>query len=346
MNTTQDVGTTAVPPEPDRPHILVVDDDPEVRNVLERLLERRDMRVTLSGDGEAALEAVAGSDPDLVLLDVAMPGISGLDVLRRLKADPATRLLPVILITGLDAREDRIRGIEAGADDFIPKPFDQAELLARVRSLVRMKQYTDELDRAESVLLALARAVEERDPYTGGHCDRMAAMSRELGERLDLSSRQIRDLERAASLHDIGKITVPDAVLQKTGPLTPDERQAMDAHPEVGERICGDLRSLQDVLPIIRHHHERLDGSGYPDGLQGDEIPYTARVLQIVDVYDALTTDRPYRRALPPAEALRIMSHEVERGWWDPEIFDEFAAMIREATEEAEGLVEGSQPLS
>lgn len=310
--------------------MLVVDDDPAVRGVLERLLESEGMRVATSGDGSSALSAVAELSPDLVLLDVAMPKLDGFEVLRRLKSDPATRLLPVILLTGLDARKDRIRGIEAGADDFIPKPFDRAELLARVRSLLRMKEYTDELERAESVLMALALAVEERDPYTRGHCDRLASLSRELGSRMGLPNRALRDLERAAYLHDIGKITVPDAVLQKPGSLTPDEREIMEAHPESGERICQNLKSLKNVLPIIRHHHERYDGTGYPDGLEGEDIPFTARILQVVDVYDALTTERPYKDALATDEALKIMREEVERGWWDAEVFDEFVTMVRD----------------
>lgn len=294
------------------------------------MLEKQGLQVATAEDGVRALDMVESAEPDLVLLDVVMPKLSGFDVCRRLKDNPATRLLPVILVTGLDARADRLTGIQAGADDFLSKPFDNAELIARVRSLLRIKRYTDELERAESILMALALAIEERDPYTRGHCDRLAAVSVDLGQRLGLAPSQITALERGGYLHDIGKITLPDTILQKAGRLTPEERESMRQHPEAGERICRGLRSLQPVLPIIRHHHERLDGSGYPDGLVGEEIPLTARILQVVDVYDALTTERPYKQALAREEALRIMEDEVARGWWDPEVFAEFRAMVRE----------------
>jgi putative two-component system response regulator len=292
------------------------------------MLEQEGLRVVTAEDGPLALDMVESEEPDLVLLDVVMPTLSGLEVCRRLKASPGTRLLPIILVTGLDARPDRLAGIEAGADDFLSKPFDRAELIARVRSLLRIKRYTDELERAESVLMALALTIEERDPYTRGHCDRLAVLSSALGRRLELAPPQLIALERGGYLHDIGKITVPDAILQKAGRLTPEERESMRKHPEAGERICRGLRSLLPVLPIIRHHHERLDGSGYPDGLAGDDIPLSARILQIVDVYDALTTRRPYKSAMSQAVAVATMEEEVRKGWWDPAIFAEFRDML------------------
>lgn len=315
-----------MPEEPQT--VLVVEDDSSVRTMLKQMVEREGIRVLTAEDGAIALDVVASHEPDLVLLDVVMPEMTGLEVCRRLKDDPDTRLLPVILVTGLDASADRVAGIEAGADDFLSKPFDSAELIARVRSLLRMKRYTDELERAESVLVTLGRTIEERDPYTHGHCDRLATMSAELGRRLGLPSASIVALERGGYLHDIGKITVPDAILQKESALTPEEWAIMRGHTEAGERICRGLRSLQTVLPIIRHHHERMDGSGYPDGLVGEAIPLTARILQIVDIYDALTTERPYKQPLSPEEALEVIRTEVDRGWWDPAVFEEFQAMI------------------
>jgi putative two-component system response regulator len=220
-------------------------------------------------------------------------------------------------------------GINAGADDFLSKPIDLNELLARTRSLLRLKQYTDELENAEAVLFSLAHSIEARDPYTHGHCERLAEMSARMGERLGVTEEQIKALRRAGVVHDIGKVAVADSILLKPGPLTADEAKIMQKHPVVGERICAPLKTFRLVLPIIRHHHEKHDGTGYPDGLQGEEIPLTARILQLSDVYDALTTDRPYKVAFTPEGALDLMEEEAERGWWDRELFEAFREMIR-----------------
>jgi putative two-component system response regulator len=209
---------------------------------------------------------------------------------------------------------------------------DRIELLARARSLLKLKQRTDELERAESVLFSLARSIEGKDPYTHGHCERLCEYSARLGEQLKLPEDQIIALRRAGIVHDVGKIAVPDAILLKPGSLTAEEWKLVREHPVVGERICAPLKSFRFVLPIIRHHHEKLDGSGYPDGLRGDAIPAAARVLQIVDVYDALTTVRPYKRAFSITDALQTMKQEVAKGWWDPHIFDQFERLIRGGT--------------
>jgi len=259
-----------------------------------------------------------------------MPGISGFDVCRQIKAAPETRLTPIILITGLSATADRINGINAGADDLLSKPIDFNELLARTRSLLRLKQFTDELENAENVLFSLAQSIEARDPYTLGHCERLANMSARLAEKLGLPEEEIKALRRAGIVHDIGKVVVPDAILLKPGPLSPEEIEVMRKHPVVGERICAPLKAFRLVLPIIRHHHEKHDGSGYPDGLRNGEIPLTAAILQLADVYDALTTDRPYRKASPSDVGLQIMEDEAALGWWDRSLFDAFRDMIRD----------------
>jgi len=309
--------------------ILIVDDESSARAALETLLRREGYDVRDAADGRSALAACSEFKPDLILLDILMPGIDGFEVCRRIKETPETRLTPVVLITGLSDTEDRIRGITAGADDFLSKPIDINELLARTRSLLRLKQYTDELENAEVVLFSLALSIEARDPYTRGHCERLAEMSVMLGKKLALPEEQITALRRAGIVHDIGKVVVPDAILLKPGPLTPGEIAVMRKHPVVGERICAPLKSLRFVLPIIRHHHEKRDGSGYPDGLSGEEIPLAARILQLADVYDALTTDRPYRTAVPSEVALAMMDEESRLGWWDHEFFAEFREMIR-----------------
>ncbi len=309
--------------------ILIVDDETGARAALEFLLRREGFEVRDAADGPAAIQECATFRPDLILLDIMMPGMDGFEVCRRIKATPETRLTPVVLITGLTGTEDRIMGINAGADDFLSKPIDMNELLARTRSLLRLKQYTDELENAEAVLFSLAHSIEARDPYTHGHCERLAEMSARMGERLGVPEEQIKALRRAGVVHDIGKVAVADSILLKPGPLTADEAKIMQKHPVVGERICAPLKTFRLVLPIIRHHHEKHDGTGYPDGLQGEEIPLTARILQLSDVYDALTTDRPYKVAFTPEVALDLMEEEAERGWWDRELFEAFREMIR-----------------
>jgi len=309
--------------------ILIVDDESAARTALEMLLRREGFEVRDASSGETALVECASFRPDLILLDIMMPGLSGFEVCRRIKATPETRLTPVVLITGLSEPIDRIAGINAGADDFLSKPIDMNELLARARSLLRIKQYTDELESAEVVLESLALSIEARDPYTRGHCDRLAEMSVGLGRRLGMSPEELKALRQGGSVHDIGKVVIPDAILLKPGPLTSAEMAVIRKHPEAGERICAPLKTFRLVLPIIRHHHEKFDGSGYPDGLRGEDIPLTARILQLADVYDALTTERVYRKAAPPEEGLKIMDREASQGWWDRSLFNEFRAMIR-----------------
>ena len=313
--------------------ILVVDDEAHSREGLKGLLSAHGYDVRAAHDGHSALESFPHFQPDLVLLDVMMPELNGFEVCRQLKNNPDTRLTPVVLITGLSETQDRVLGLEAGADAFLSKPINLSELLARVRSLLSLKVFTDELERAESVLFALACSIEAKDPYTEGHCRRLSDYAAELGERVGLPEQQIVALRRAGIIHDIGKVAVPDYLLLKKGSLTQEEWKIMREHPVVGERICTPLKSFRLVLPIIRHHHERLDGSGYPDGLKGEQIPLMARVLQIVDVYDALTTQRPYKRAMSASESLETMANEVSRGWWDPHIFAEFQQMLVTTTD-------------
>src|ERR1035437_2508885 len=312
--------------------ILVADDQAANRELLDELLTTQGFRVVTVPDGAAAVEELTRTQVDLVLLDVMMPHLNGFEVCQKIKSNPETYLIPIVLVTALSDKKDRIEGIEAGADDFLPRPVDRVELLARVGSLLKLKYRTDELERAESVLFTLAQSIEGKDPYTHGHCERLAEYSAQLGEHLKLSEEQMIALRRAGVVHDVGKIAVPDEILLKPGRLTAEEWTLIKEHPVVGERICAPLKSFRLVLPIIRHHHEKLDGSGYPDGLRGDAIPVTARVLQIVDVYDALTTDRPYKKAFSITDALQTMTQEVAKGWWDPHIFDQFARLARSGT--------------
>jgi putative two-component system response regulator len=311
--------------------ILVADDNESIREPLVEMLRSQCYRVIAVDDGERAFLEACSQPVDLVLLDVMMPGPTGFSVCRAIKARPETRFLPVVLITGLACAEDRIRGIEAGADDFLNKPVKKEELLARVRSLVRLKRYTDELESAETVLCTLARSIEAKDPYTEGHCDRLSRYAVSLAEQIGLSGEGRNDLRRGGIVHDIGKVAVPEFVLLKPGPLDTAERKIMQEHTIVGERICAPLRSFRNVLSIIRSHHEKQDGSGYPDHLKGEEISLTARILQTVDIYDSLTTDRPYRKALSREKALEIMWEETRRGWWDADLVSALEGLLAES---------------
>jgi putative two-component system response regulator len=310
--------------------ILVVDDQAPNREFLQSILVEHKFKVLTASDGAKALCILGEARVDLVLLDVLMPGGNGFEVCREIKSNPLTYLIPVVFVTALSDKQSRIRGIHAGADDLLISPVDPIELLARVRSLVRLKHRTDELDRAESVLLTLATIVEARDPNTCGHCERISNLSRRLGEVIGLQDDQVRALRLAGVVHDIGKVKVPDSILLKAGPLSCEEWVVMREHPVVGERICAPLKSFGLVLPIIRHHHEKQDGSGYPDGLGGDEIPITARILQVVDVYDALTSARPYKPAMSAAAAIRIMKEEVAKGWWNSNVLHAFEHLLEE----------------
>jgi putative two-component system response regulator len=308
--------------------ILVVDDEPANVEVFSRLMTRLGYEVEAAITGELALEAVARDRPDLVLLDVNMPGINGFEVCRRLKGDRATRLIPILMVTTLTASDDRVRGIEAGADDFLAKPPVLAELEARVRSLIRLKHYTDELDSAEAVILSLGLTIEARDPNTNGHCQRLATYAMALGTRLGLDADRLVALNRGAFLHDVGKVGIPDAVLLKPGRLTAAEYTLMQQHTVIGDNLCSELRLLEEVRPIVRHHHERPDGSGYPDQLKGEQIPLLARILSVVDVYDALTTERPYKLAFSREHAVRELRSEAAKNWKVPALVEEFVDLI------------------
>ncbi|MBD1913598.1 MULTISPECIES: HD domain-containing phosphohydrolase [unclassified Leptolyngbya] len=316
----------------DNPKVLVVDDHPSSRMTAVALLSVEGYDVLEAENGLAALESVIEINPDLILLDVMMPGMDGYEVCRRLKQDEQTRLIPVVFVTALNDRRARLRGIEAGGDDFLSKPFDQLELSARVKSLVRQKRLNEDLDHAGQVLFSIARTIESRDPNTGDHCERLVNLGQSFGEFLNLSRAEIRDLVWGSYLHDIGKVGIPDHVLLKTEKLTPEEWEIMRQHVLIGERICEPLRTMRGVVPIIRHHHERWDGSGYPDGLSGNSIPFLAQVFQMIDIYDALTSERPYKAALEPAASLQVMREETQRGWRNPELMEKFAAFILQGT--------------
>jgi putative two-component system response regulator len=309
--------------------ILIVDDNPTIVDLLERILIHDGYTTMIARNGREALEIVAHDPPDLILLDIMMPLLDGFTVCQRLKEDESTALIPVTMITGLDDREHRRRAIEVGSNDFLTKPFDANLLRARIRSQLRVKRLTDQLERTEQVVFMLALAVEAKDTYTKGHLRRLASYSEQLAMAAQLPLHQRIAIRFGGLLHDIGKISIDDAIMRKRGDLTAEEYEQIKQHPDYGARIIQSMRFANEVGPIIRHHHERWDGLGYPLGLSGEAIPIGARIVAIVDAYDAMTTDRPYRCALNQNDVLQRL--RAGRGTqWDPQLLDRFIALVEE----------------
>ncbi len=310
------------------PTILIVGSDPLNRNCTdwETILQNQGYEVFTTQGGEAALAVCPQLQPDLVLLNVALPDIHGFHACRRLKADPRNRWTPVVLLKVPGDSSDVSRGFEAGADDFWEHSLSPREALSRVRPLLRLKSYFGE--QAESVIFSLANSIEAREENGKGHASRVSNYAVRFGKSLGLGHEDLEALRVGGLVHDIGKIGIPDDILHKTGPLDAGELRIIEQHPVLGEQICAPLKSLRQVLPIIRHHHERMNGSGYPDGLCGTHIPLTVRILQIVDICDALISDRSYRKGLSLASALRILFEEANRGWLDRDLVGRFASLV------------------
>jgi putative two-component system response regulator len=321
--------------EPTR--VLIADDSDDHIRFVKRVLAADGYCCTSVSNGVDAFDACAAGQIDVALLDVQMPGSDGLATCRRLKSAPHTQLIPVLIMTGDSDARAHLDALEAGADDFLPKPLSLPELRARLRSASRLKCYVDELDNAAASIVMLGATIEARDRHTNGHCQRLAELAAALGRRIGLDSPDIRALEQGGFIHDLGKVAIPDVVLFKPGPLTAAEYALVKTHPSVGERICAPLRTLERARPIIRSHHETLDGKGYPDGLRGDSVPLVAQITGIADVFDALTSDRPYRRAVGVAAAMDQLWGEASRGKYDPTLVAEFAQVIGPAAATAAG---------
>ena len=315
------------------PIVLVVDDVPANRELLEGYLDELGYDVRQARDGVEALDAIAADEPDLILLDIDMPRLDGISVCERLKAHPTRRLIPIVILTASNDRSTRLRGLAAGADDFLSKPFDAKELLIRARVLLRQRELNRRLDATEGVLFALARAVEARDRHTIHHAERVGRYSQAIGGALALQGDDSATLYEGGVLHDLGKIAIPDAILLKPGPLSGAEFAAMRQHSVEGERICLSLRSVAHYLPIIRHHHERVDGAGYPDHLTGAAIPMGARIVAVADAWDAMVSDRPYRAGLDREEAMRRL-RQGAGAQWDAEMIQIFLALLEDGLAE------------
>ena len=313
--------------------ILVVDDEAQNRRFLRRILEPLGYQIMEAADGEEALAAVGRETPDIILLDIQMPRMDGYSVCKALKSDPRTRLVPVVVVTSLDQIPDKVRAVELGADDYLAKPVNITELTTRVRSLVMLKHFTDELEHSSRVFEGIALVVERRDAYTHHHGRRIGEYAIHIGKALKVSEADQGTLRLAGIFHDLGKIAVPDGILHKPGRLTTEEFGTMKSHPTVGADLVRPMKTMDKVLPLIRHHHEKLDGSGYPDGWRGNEIPLLVRILSVVDVFDALNTKRPYKEAIPRARSLEIMREEAAKGWWDRDVLETFARILDEHPE-------------
>lgn len=309
--------------------ILVVDDNKVNVELIRAQLKSYPYEVIPAYDGEEALAKVQSRNPDLVLLDLMMPKISGYEVCKAIKQNPKTQFIPVIIITALHELDDKLKAIELGADDFLVKPFNKLELTTRIKSLLHVKALHDDLDHIESILFTLATALEAKDLYTRGHSERVTKYAVGLATALGLSPREIEQVRRGSLLHDIGKIGIREEILLKPGKLTPEEMDHIKSHTVRGYEICSPLSSLQEVLPCIRSHHERLDGSGYPDGLKGDEIPLMGMITAVADAYDAMTNDRPYRKGFTNEKAIKIFEDEIASGQWKPEIVQAFLDLLR-----------------
>jgi putative two-component system response regulator len=309
------------------PRVLAIDDDPGSLKVIEAIGAIAGYDLTTSNQPKRCIELMLELEPDVVLLDVMMPEITGFELCREIKAHPDLQFIPVVLITALDSKRDLLEGLEVGCDDFMSKPFDRTILTTRIRSLARVRALTRNLDNAEKVLESLARSVESKDETTGDHCDRLTRSGMLFADHLGFNAAEKKAMGRAGVLHDIGKIGIPDAILLKPGKLNAEEWEVMKTHTTIGAELLAPLRTMRRVAPIVKHHHERWDGNGYPDGLAGEAIPKLARAFQILDAFDALTSERPYKRAFTVQESCDILAEEAESGKWDPYLLQEFLSL-------------------
>lgn len=310
--------------------ILVGTSDLNDMRMLAALLSGNDYDVTTAGDAMLVRDQVRTKQPDLVLLDCAIAGGDAADICRQMKANQDSVGIPVIgLVPMMDSTARQVL-LKAGIDDIVGRPFFSDEILMRLRVALGRRRISVEADNLEKLLFSVVSAFESREEAKKGHPERVARMSRRLGERMNLNRADQDALYKGGILHDIGMIKVPKHVVDKPGALSSEEFELMKLHTIWGERMCRPVHSLQRVLPMIRHHHEQMDGKGYPDGLVGEQIPLLARILAVGEVFDALSSDRPYRPRMPRPEAVRYLREYSQRKWLDADIVEGFLQMVEE----------------
>lgn len=308
--------------------IVIADDSPTMVAIISNFLARRGYSIFQASNGHEAISLVNRIDPDLVILDIMMPGLSGLDVCRILKSNENTKFIPVIILTASDSRDDKIKAISVGANDYLNKPYDKMELTLKIESLLKLKSAVDELESAGNIILALTKAVEAKDRYTEGHAERVSLVASKIAKKMNLSDEQIRNIVTASILHDIGKIGIPDVVLNKAEPLSETEYNLIKQHTIIGEEICSPIKPFSNIKEIVRHHHEKLNGTGYPDGLSGDSINIETRIVSAADIYDAMTSTRKYHTAMDEESAFNMLDTLVLKNQLDGNVVNTFKEII------------------
>ena len=307
--------------------VLVVGATTEARAVY-RYLARERLRATHVETADEAARLIDDEPGGVLLVDIDEAHGDAVELCRSVKRNSATRLMPIVLLSDDRQRDHRLAGIETGAEAVLAKPFDSEELLVRVRAFSRVSQYASDLDSAAAIIMTVTAMIEARES-SPGHCYRMANYATALGRALQLSDGDLKALYRGAFLHDIGMLSIPDRILRKDGRLEPEEYDVIKSHTVIGDALCANLRTLHSVRPIVRHHHERLDGSGYPDGLRGDDVPVLAQIVSTVDLFEAITMGREYVAPRSANDALAVLWHETSLGWRRPDVVQPFITLVK-----------------
>ncbi|MGM0568452.1 MAG: HD domain-containing phosphohydrolase [Elusimicrobiota bacterium] len=305
--------------------ILLVEDDSSFQQIVLNILEKEAYSIKVCDNGQKAVELIERREWDLIILDIMLPGVNGFELLKKVKK--MHMFTPVLMITVLKDRENMTEAFRLGVDDFITKPFDRWEFLARVRSLLNLRNSYKKLEETRNVVVSLSHVVETKDPYTRGHSERVGEYSRKIARELGFSREMCEHMYWAGILHDMGKIDIAKEILTKPGRLTKEEYEKIKVHPKISYKICKNLRTLREALPAVIYHHERWDGEGYPEGLKEKRIPAEARIMAVADAYDAMTSDRSYRKAMTLPQVREIFK-EGKKKQWQPSVVEALLSIL------------------